>query len=50
MTGKLSDIVNASRATDAAISLALASLNRRQEKLAQPRPCVISAGVAHDAA
>ena len=47
--GNLSDIVNLSRATDAAISLALASINRQQETPAQPRPCVISAGTDHAA-
>ena len=44
--GRLSDIVNISRASDAALSLALASQNHTEDTPTQPRGCVISDGVA----
>jgi hypothetical protein len=47
--GQLSDIVNLSRASDAAISLALASLKHRSETPQESHPCVISAEMAGDA-
>jgi len=47
--GQLSDIVNLSRATDAAISLALASLKSSQETPLERHPCVIPAGMTGDA-
>ena len=41
--GRLSDIVNISRASDAALSLALGKLNRMEERAAEARPCVSEA-------
>ena len=46
--GQLSDIVNLTRASDAAISLALASLKSSQETPLERHPCVISVEMAGD--